>query len=97
MAKPRAAQLEQASGLSPLAKDWIKALVREAVEEVWLNLPAKLPVPEAPKPTVDAILKGRMDDITERVVQLEERYADSEKYALTKAKVIRLLKEEGIE
>lgn len=96
MAKPRAAQLEQASGLSPLARDWIKALVDEAVEKVFRDLPNHIPELPAPTVQVDQVLKGRVDDLAERFLILEKRYDDSETYALTKAKVIALLQREGI-
>ena len=96
MAKPKANQLEQASGLSPLARDWIKALVNEAADRVISQIPKHVPKPAPQAPTTDQVLKGRVDDLVARLEYLEKRYDDSETYSLTRAKVIALLKKEGL-
>ena len=97
MTKPKAIQLEGLSGLDPLAKDWIKALVSEAETRIVEKLTAQMSVPKKSTPTnPDGNLKERMDDLTKRFDYLERQYDVSEKYSLTRSKVLALLKKEGL-
>jgi hypothetical protein len=95
--KPKAVQLESMSGLPPLARQWIKALVEEAVEQV-ASKAASAPTASAPaQPTKDVDLINRVDDLSRRIKYIEDVYDEDQKYSLTKGKVIALLKKHGIE
>lgn len=97
MSKPKAVQLEGISGLDPLAKDWIKALVSEAETRIIEKLTAQMSVPQKSTPVnPDGNLKERVDDLTTRFDYLERQYDESEKYSLTRSKVLALLKKEGL-
>jgi len=96
MTKPKAIQLEGVSGLDPLAKDWIKALVSEAETRIIETLSAKMPAPAVPTNVATCNCKDRVDDLVERFDYLERQYDESEKYSLTRAKVVALLKKEEL-
>lgn len=92
---PKAAQLEQSSGLAPMARQWIKALVSE------------VQAPQVASPTSNQeqvnIIAGELNDIlkrlnqlTERMQELETRYEVDERYSITRGKVIALMKKMGI-
>lgn len=92
---PKAAQLEQSSGLAPMARQWIKALVSE------------VQAPQVASPVNNQeqvnIIAGELNDIlkrlnqlTERMQELETRYEVDERYSITRGKVIALMKKMGI-
>jgi hypothetical protein len=92
---PKAAQLEQSSGLAPMARQWIKALVSE------------VQAPQVASPANNQeqvnIIAGELNDIlkrlnqlTERMQELETRYEVDERYSITRGKVIALMKKMGI-
>lgn len=92
---PKAAQLEQSSGLAPMARQWIKALVSEV----------QAPQTAAPSNNQEQIniiagelsdILNRLNQITERVQELETRYDIDERYSITRGKVIALMKKMGI-
>lgn len=94
MTQPKAYQLEPTTGLSPLARDWIKALVSEASTDLHRCIHDASPAntPAAP-PTQDP----RVDDLLRRIAYLESRIESDDRYALTRAKIIALMKKHGIE
>lgn len=93
--KPKAAQLESMAGLPPLARQWIKALVEEAVDSI--KIPASTQSQAPANSNIGADLKSRVDDLAARIKYIEDVYDEDQRYALTKGKVIALLKKHGIE
>lgn len=97
--KPKASQLEQASLLPPNARSWVKTYVDERLERISAALAAKIEAqlssPSQVVPTCSCA--SRVDDLTRRIEYLEATKNDDERYSLTKAKVVELLKKHGIE
>jgi len=98
--KPNAAQLEQNTGLSPTARNWIKTLINEAIDRGIADAITSRPQQRSgPVENTEnyGLLKDRVDDIVKRLDYIEHVYDEDQRYSLTKAKVIALLKKEGIE
>jgi hypothetical protein len=94
MTQPKAYQLEPSTGLSPLARDWIKALVSETSADLHscIGDATKTAAPP-PSSTNDS----RVDDLIRRIEYLERRAESDDRYVLTKGKIIELMKKHGIE
>ena len=90
----KAAVLEPNLTLDGLSKQWIKAIVKEAIEEH--ELKTKL-TPVAAEGSSDCSCKGQRQELTWKLNSLNARYHEDDKYALTKAKLITLMQEMGIE
>ena len=92
---PKAAQLEQSSGLAPLARQWIKALVSEVQ-------PQQTVAPASNQEQINKLASelydvlNRINKLTERVEELETRYDVDERYSITRGKVVALMKKMGI-
>ena len=97
--KPTASQLEQASLLPPNARSWVKTYVDERLERISGALAAKIEAQlSTPTSGVNACsCASRVDDLARRIEYLEAIKNDDERYSLTKAKVVELLKKHGIE
>jgi len=85
---PKASQLEKLAELTPNTKAWIKALVAEAI--------AAIPAPKD-KPVDLTSVHAKVDELHREVQYLRQKFEANEDYSLTKAKVIGLLKRNGIE
>jgi hypothetical protein len=84
MATPRAYQLESASGLSPNARSYIKALIEEAIAAI----PANKPSPP--------VQQDRSAALNLRISELERRYAEDDRFTLTRAKLLMFIEANGI-
>jgi hypothetical protein len=85
MPEQKAYQLEPLTGFTPHEKNYIKALIREAIAEI-------------PAPTPSSCnCSGQVDGVSRRISDLEARYVEDDKYVITRAKLAVFMKEEGIE
>jgi hypothetical protein len=97
MTKPTASALEPTTNFTPLQKQWIKTLVEEAVSQASKELSAKIST-EIGKISASVSAANHGDsDIAERLSALEARYIEDDKYSLSRAKLVRLMKQMGIE
>ena len=87
MATPRAYQLESASGLSPNARSYIKALIEEAIAAI----PANKPSPPAQQDR-----SAEVTALNLRISELERRYAEDDRFTLTRAKLLMFIEANGI-
>lgn len=87
--QPKASQLEKLVELSPNTKDWVKALIQESI--------AAIPTQKKEKPVDVTSLLAKVDDLVTEVSYLRQKFEANEDYSLTRAKVIQLLKRNGIE
>jgi hypothetical protein len=94
--RPTVAQLETASGLSPTARAWLRAIVRDEIRRAISAPVASRQAPVDLSPEVDDLAR-RLDDVMRRLRHLEDHIEEDTRFALTKAKVIALLKKHGIE
>ena len=85
MPQQKAYQLEPLTGFNAHEKNFIKALIKEAIAEI-----------PAPKPS-SCNCSGQVDGVSRRIADLEARYVEDDKYVITRAKLARFMKEEGIE
>lgn len=96
MTKPKAHQIEASTGLSPLAREWIRALVSEAA----IAVEASIEDASASRARSSSVQPGRdprVDDLLSRIEYLERRAESDDRYSLTKGKIIALMKKHGIE
>lgn len=97
MTKPSASALEQTTGFTQLQKQWIKTLVEEAVSkashEIHAQMLSEIGKLNANRPAPASI----PSDFEERLSTLEQRYIEDDKYSLSRAKLVRLMKQMGIE
>lgn len=84
--RQKAHELEPLTQFNAHEKNYIKALIREAVAEI-------------PQPEVASSCScgGQIASVSDRVSDLEARYIEDDKYVITRAKLARFMKEEGIE
>ena len=82
-------ELEPLTGLTPHEKNYIKAVAKEAAKT---NDTA--PVAQTCKCGAYA---AQIAELQEQLDKLAERFAEDDKYSLTRAKILRLMKAEGIE
>lgn len=92
MTKPKAAQLEANTGLPPLARDWIKAIVAETAATTTGNIQQHISETAPQK----CSCSGLVDDLLRRIEYLEHRADADDKYVLTKGKLIEFMKKSGI-
>lgn len=86
---PKASQLEKLADLDPNTKDWIKSLVKESINSV--------PLPKQGSPVDLTSVHAKVDELAKEVEYLRQKFEKNEDYSLTRAKVIQLLKRNGIE
>lgn len=86
MPEQKAYQLEPLTEFTPHEKNYIKALIKEAIAEI--------PPPVVPS---SCSCGGQIEGMSRRVSDLEARYVEDDKYVITRAKLARFMKEEGIE
>lgn len=92
--EPKAAELEPNLALDGLSKQWMKAIVKEAMAEVELKTKLSPVVVEG---CANCSCKGQIEELTWKLNSLNARYHEDDKYALTKAKLITLMEKMGIE
>ena len=91
MTKPTAASIEEATNLTGLQRQYIKAVAEEA---------AKLATNALRDELVQlVIINGQYNDadLKNRVSGLERQYEQDEKYTLTRPKIIALMQKLGME
>lgn len=97
MTAPKAKTIESLTNFSGLQKDWIKAVAREAavaaVAEVRTELLGVFQNSSAGGDSQSKVYQ----DIVKRLDSVESRYVEDDKYTLTKAKLVRLMKQLGID
>jgi hypothetical protein len=93
---PKALQLESSTGLPPLARQWIKALVAENAALIRETVEADIARAASAAQSLPA-RDPRVDDLLNRIEYLERRAESDERYVLTKGKIIELMKKHGIE
>lgn len=81
-------ELEPLTDLTPHQKNYMKALAKEAATQ---NQPAPVPA------QTTCNCAAQIASLQEEIAALRERFAEDDKYALTRAKIIRFMKAEGIE
>ena len=97
MTKPTAVALEPTTNFTPLQKQWIKTLVEEVAAQVSKELNTKISQ-EISKVAASVSASNHGDaDIAERLSNLEQRYIEDDKYSLSRAKLVRLMKQMGID
>lgn len=97
MTKPTAVALEPATNFTPLQKQWIKTLVEEVAAQVSKEINTKVSQ-EISKVAASVSASNHGDaDIAERLSNLEQRYIEDDKYSLSRAKLVRLMKQMGID
>lgn len=84
---PRPEALELA--VEPRVRDWVKSLLAKTTTDMATD--------HAFLVADNMALKARVEDLELRLRRLEQRGSEDDRYSLTKAKVIRLLKEHGID
>ena len=82
-------ELEPLTGLTAHEKNYIKAVAKETAK-------TNEPAPVAQTCNCGSY-KAQIAELTERLDKLTERFAEDDKYSLTRAKILRLMKAEGIE
>jgi hypothetical protein len=98
MATPKAAQLEQATGFTPNQKAWVKALVSEAVSATTKSLQAEILTAVTKANSGSQVTASTAVKVLEdRIETLAQRFEEDDKYSLTKAKLVRLMKAMGID
>jgi hypothetical protein len=96
MSNPSPESLESAANFSGIQKEYVDAKVKSIAKLLVAELRAELVqhIGEASTPTVeDRVLL----DLVKRVSDLEDRYNEDDRYALTTAKLKHLMKSMGIE
>lgn len=88
----KAAELEQNLSLDGLSKQWMKQIVKEAIEQHEMRT---MPVPA--QGCGDCGCKEQIQEVMWKLNSLNARYHEDDKYALTKAKLITLMQKMGIE
>lgn len=86
MSKPSSAQL--AANMQPLVRDFVEAKVEEELQKVSADLLAKIESISA---------KQEIKDLISRLEATESSMRVDDKYSLTRAKLMRLMREMGIE
>ncbi len=86
MSKPSSAQL--AANMQPLVRDFVEAKVDEELRKAVADLSAKIESISA---------KKEIADLGDRLGAAESSMRVDDKYSLTRAKLIRLMREMGIE
>tara|TARA_B100001540_G_C15466251_1_gene487945 strand:- start:288 stop:584 length:297 start_codon:yes stop_codon:yes gene_type:complete len=97
----KSGQLEKPSKLEPLAKDYIKALIKEAVEALREELKTEIissmagrQIQEKGDTNAD---KLRMDDLESEIGKLWARYKEDDKFTMTRAKIVNWMEKNRIE
>jgi ubiquinone biosynthesis protein UbiJ len=85
--QPNANQLEQIAHIDPETRQWIERYIREQI--------AAIPQPKPPAQTACQRCNA-VDRLEDRVAELERRYAQDDKYSLTRAKLVMFMKNAGI-
>lgn len=90
--------IEKNTGLSPLAKEYIKLVVTEQLSGVQEEIKAVFSELKVAISSTDngSALNKRMDDIVSKIDYLEKRYKEDDKFTLTKAKMINFIEEQDI-
>ena len=91
MTKPTAASIEEATKLTGLQRQYIKAVAEEAATKAANALRDEL--------VQLVIINGQYNDadLKNRVSGLERQYEQDEKYTLTRPKIIALMQKLGLE
>lgn len=82
-----------AANIPPLVREYIDAKVRELKAE--LQTPIQMTAEALAASGKD--IKVRVDDMEAKVAYFQDKYENAPEYRITKAKIIRLCKELGIE
>lgn len=86
--KPTSAQLARASNIDRELRDWVNRRIDERL--------AAIPKPrQLKRPSCDRT--SQVDELIQRVAELERRYAEDDKFALTKAKLMSFMKKAGFD
>lgn len=86
--QPNASQLEQIAHIDPDTREWIERYVREQIAAI----------PQPKPPAQSACQRCHIvDQLKARVEELERRYAQDDKYSLTRAKLVMFMKKAGID
>jgi hypothetical protein len=91
--QPTANELEKLAEFTPAQRDYIKALIREALLPIYTenrNIRAEIAA-ERKSPS-----EQRMSELRNDVNWLRQRYTDDDKYTLTRAKLVTFMKQLGI-
>lgn len=88
----KAAELEPNLSLDGLSKQWMKQIIKEAIEQHELKT-----MPPPAQGCVNCSCKQQMEEVMWKLNSLNARYHEDDKYALTKAKLITLMQKMGIE
>ena len=88
----KAAELEQNLSLDGLSKQWMKQIVKEAIEQHEVRT-----MPAPAQGCANCSCKQQIQEVMWKLNSLNARYHEDDKYALTKAKLITLMQKMGIE
>ncbi len=86
MSKPSSAQL--AANVQPLIRDYVEAKVSEEIGKVVADLSIKIE---------SVMAQEAITDVKDRLESAESSMRVDDKYSLTRAKLIRLMREMGID
>lgn len=90
--RPTSQQLTELAAFTPHQRSYVEALIAEAVAPLLVEIEnlKSIPRPTAP---VD---NPRIDAMQLQINDLRMRYEQDDKYVLTRAKIVALLKQQGI-
>jgi hypothetical protein len=91
MTKPTAASIEEATNLTGLQRQYIKAVAEEAATKATAALRVELVT------LISMSTKYNDTDLNNRLSRLEGRYVEDDKFALTRPKLMALMQEMGWE
>tara|TARA_R100001460_G_scaffold3484_8_gene10557 strand:+ start:847 stop:1134 length:288 start_codon:yes stop_codon:yes gene_type:complete len=95
MTRASAKAIEGSTKLTGIQRDWVKAYVEEVVKEEIAKLRAEL-LEVMNGIGTDPDVKTKLNNALTRIGDLENRYSEDDKFTLTRAKLLRFMKEQGL-
>lgn len=95
MTRASAKAIEGSTKLTGIQRDWVKSYVEEVVKEEIAKLRAEL-LEAMNGIGTDPDVKTKLNNALTRIGDLENRYSEDDKFTLTRAKLLRFMKEQGL-
>lgn len=94
MTRPAAKAIEGSTKFTGIQRDWVKAIIAETVASEIAVLKANLL--ESIEQNKNCSCANLIDEVITRLTKVEERYEEDDKFSLTRAKLLRFMKEQGL-
>lgn len=95
MTRAAAKAIEGSTKLTGIQRDWVKAYVDEVVKEEVAKLRKEL-IEAMNGIGTDTEARDKVDGALTRIADLENRYSEDDRFTLTRAKLLRFMKEQGL-